>query len=160
MQKIDVKIQNQNEVHLQIPFESQTMHMTLDIHNPSNTLKTIAEKVHELNPNVKEVVFNTLDGAILAQNEILKNQNNIPFVMSLRRASGIVQKYAVNLNPNFSISNHNHVKQGEEAYLDYCLGIGLPKRSSFLLANFASKLHQALPKNKPMSNMEIVHGLQ
>ena len=42
------------------------MHMSLDIHNPSNTLKTIAEKVRELNPNVKVVSFNTLDGAILA----------------------------------------------------------------------------------------------
>ena len=81
------------------------MHMSLDIHNPSNTLKTIAEKVRELNPNVKEVSFNTLDGAILAQNEILKNQNNVPFVMSLKRANGIVQNYALNLNPNFSISN-------------------------------------------------------
>ena len=50
---------------MQIPFEAKTLHMTLDIHNPSNTLKTIAEKVYELNPNVKEVVFNTLDGAIL-----------------------------------------------------------------------------------------------
>ena len=53
-------------MHMQIPFEAQTMHMTLDIHNPSNTLKTIADKVRELNPNIKEVIFNTLDGAILA----------------------------------------------------------------------------------------------
>jgi len=52
------------------------------------------------------------------------------------------------------------LKQGEEAYLDYCLGIGLPKRSSFLLANFASKFHQALPKNNAMTNLEIVSGLQ
>jgi hypothetical protein len=52
------------------------------------------------------------------------------------------------------------VKSGEEAYLDYCLGIGLPKRASFLLANFASKFHHSLPKNKPMTNLEIVHGLQ
>jgi hypothetical protein len=80
--------------------------------------------------------------------------------MSLKRANGIAQKYAINLNPNFSISNQNHVKLGEEAYLDYCLGIGLPKRASFLLANFASKLHQALPKNKSMKNEEIIHGLQ
>jgi len=147
-------------MHMQIPFEAQTMHMTMDIHNPSNTLKTIADKVRELNPNINEVVFNTLDGAFLAQNEILKNQNNVPFVMSLKRANGIAQKYAINLNPNFSISNQNHVKLGEEAYLDYCLGIGLPKRASFLLANFASKLHQALPKNKSMKNEEIIHGLQ
>lgn len=73
MQSIDVKMQNKSEVHLQIPFEAQTLHMNLDIHNSSNTLKTIADKVQELNSNVKEVVFNTLDGAILPQNEILKN---------------------------------------------------------------------------------------
>jgi hypothetical protein len=80
--------------------------------------------------------------------------------MSLKRANNIEQKYAVNLNPNFSISNQHHLKSGEEAYLDYCLGIGLPKRASFLLANFASKFHHSLPKNKPMTNLEIVHGLQ
>ena len=53
-------------MHMQIPFEAQTMHVTMDINNPSNTLKTIADKVRELNPNINEVVFNTLDGAFLA----------------------------------------------------------------------------------------------
>lgn len=60
-------------LHLSIPFESQTLHMTLDINNPTNTLSTIAQKVKELNSNVKEVSFNTLDGAILPSNEILKH---------------------------------------------------------------------------------------
>ena len=147
-------------LHLSIPFESQNLHMTLDINNPTFTLSTIAQKVKELNSNVKEVSFNTLDGAILPFSEVLKHQNSMPFLMSLTRGNGITQKYAINLNSNFSISNAHHSKAGEEAYLDYCLGIGLSKYTSFLLANFAAKLHQSLPKNNKMTNEEIIRGLQ
>jgi hypothetical protein len=53
------------------------------------------------------------------------------------------------MNPNYSIV-HDIAQidsNNEEAYLNYCRGIGLPKYSSFLLANFAHKLHQTLPDN-------------
>lgn len=51
--------------------------------------------------------------------------------------------YALNLNTNFSIV-HNFEdinRTSEEAYFEYCQGIGLPRYTSFLQANFANKLH-------------------
>lgn len=69
--------------------------------------------------------------------------------------------YAINLNSSFSITNdfkENDI-QGEEAYLSYCVGIGLPKYTSFLLANFANKFHKTLPRKENVSNEEILKGL-
>ncbi len=43
-----------------------------------------------------------------------------------RRGEDKGLRYAVNLNLGFSISNKNEAKTGEEKYLEYCLGIGLP----------------------------------
>ena len=68
-------------------------------------------------------------------------------------------KYAVNLNQSFSISNKNEKKTGEEKYLEYCLGIGLPQRNSYFLANFASKLHHTLPQERAFNQKEIINGL-
>jgi hypothetical protein len=51
--------------------------------------------------------------------------------------------YALNLNPNFSIV-HNFEdidRTSEEAYITFCQGIGLPRYSAFLLANFTNKFH-------------------
>ena len=62
-----------------------------------------------------------------------------------RKDSNVAWNYAVNLNEGFAIANSYKTKASEEAYLDYCMGIGLPKYSSFVLANFASKLHHTLP---------------
>jgi hypothetical protein len=44
--------------------------------------------------------------------------------------------------------------------LEYCVGIGLPLRNSYFLANFASKLHHTLPHSKPFTNDDILVGLQ
>ena len=72
--------------------------------------------------------------------------------MSLKRENGKAKNnYAINLNEGFAIgsgvgsSGSYTSKTSEEAYLEYCLGIGLPRYPSFLLANFSSKLHQNLP---------------
>ena len=67
--------------------------------------------------------------------------------MSLKaKGSKATQNYSINLNQGFAITNkQNKSKQNEEAYLEYCIGIGLPRSSSLVLANFASKLHQSLP---------------
>jgi hypothetical protein len=63
------------------------------------------------------------------------------------------------LNENFAIASGMHKsKASEESYLEYCLGIGLPKYSSFILANFASKLHHTLPKS--FDNNTVMKGLQ
>lgn len=110
-------------------------------------MKHIADSVRALNPNVDNVEFYTLDGAIIPEIEILKHRDNIPFILSIsRKGTTVKQNYAINLNEAFSISGGGYKsKESEEAYLDYCSGIGLPKYSSFLLANFASKLHKSLP---------------
>ena len=68
-------------------------------------------------------------------------------------------KYALNLNQIFSISNKNEKKTGEEKYLEYCLGIGLPMRNSFFMANFASKLHHTLPQERLFNQKDIIKGL-
>jgi hypothetical protein len=68
-------------------------------------------------------------------------------------------KYTINLNQSFSITNLNEKKTGEEKYLEYCLGIGLPQRNSYFLANFASKFHHTLPKSTAFSQKEILIGL-
>ena len=68
-------------------------------------------------------------------------------------------KYALNLNQSFSISNKNEKKTGEEKYLEYCLGIGLPMRNSFFMANFASKLHHTLPQERLFNQKDIIKGL-
>ena len=93
----------------------------------NNSIGTIAKSIKELNAKVEGVEFHTLDGAIIPQSELLRHRNNIPFVMTIRRKGeerGL--RYAVNLNLGFSISNKNEAKTGEEKYLEYCLGIGLP----------------------------------
>jgi hypothetical protein len=120
-----------------------------------------------LNQNVEKVTFSTLDGAIIPSVELLKHRNNIPFIMSIKRKNSTNNlNYAINLNEGFSISNTANLQGGsyksktsEEAYLQYCLGIGLPKYSSFLLANFASKLHQTLPSERTVKNDTILKGL-
>ena len=113
-----------------------------------------------MTPSVEKVEFHTLDGAQIPQNELLRHRNNIPFVMTLRRkGTNVGLKYAINLNQSFSISNRNEKKIGEEKYLEYCLGIGLPQRNSYFLANFASKLHHTLPSSKLFTQTEILAGL-
>jgi len=76
-----------------------------------------------------------------------------------RRGEDKGLRYAVNLNLGFSISNKNEAKTGEEKYLEYCLGIGLPQRNSYFLSNFTSKLHHALPKSRTFTATEITDGL-
>lgn len=120
----------------------------------------MAESISKANPNVEKISFQTLDRAIIPKNELLRNRNNIPFVMVLeRKGSQVSQKYAINLNQSFKITNQNESKSGEEKYLEYCLGIGLPSYHSFMLANFASKLHQTLPKHHHFTAATILQGL-
>lgn len=111
--------------------------------------------------NIENVSFQTLDGAILPYNELLRHCNSIPFMMVLKtkNAGGNALKYAINLNQNFSISNRNESKIGEEKYLEYCVGIGLPTRDSYFMANFASKLHQTLPHSRFFTAQDILLGL-
>ena len=109
---------------------------------------------------MESVEFETIDGAIIPHNELLRHRNNIPFVMNLRRKGTFMPlRYSINLNQSFSISNKNEKKIGEEKYLEYCLGIGLPQRNSYFLANFASKLHHTLPVHKPFTSGDILQGL-
>ena len=119
------------------------MQVEVDIKGKTQTLGTITKSLKELNKAIEEVDYYTLDGAVIPECELLKDRNNIPFIMSIKReTSNMRQNYSINLNESFSIASGGHrSKTSEEAYLDYCLGIGLPKYSSFLLSNFASKLH-------------------
>ena len=106
------------------------------------------------------MTFYTIDGAVIPKSEALKYCNNIPFVLSLnRKDSKDGFSYAINLNQSFSINKDDKNKNSEEAYLQYNLGIGLPKYSSFLLANFANKLHQSLPKSETVKSEEILKSL-
>lgn len=122
------------------------LQLNLKCPKANHSLGTIAEGIKSMAESVERVEFKTLDGACIPENELLRHRNNIPFVMSLKMRGGKVPlRYAINLNQSFSISNKNEKKVGEEKYLEYCLGIGLPQRNSFFLANFASKLHHTLP---------------
>ncbi len=131
-------------LQLQIPFEAQTLQVKVDI--AKQTLGTLASQIKEINNAISKVQFYTLDGATIPECEYLKDRNNIPFIMSLNRDSALRHNYSINLNQGFTISSGTHrSKQSEEAYLDYCQGIGLPKYTSFLLSNFSHKLHESLP---------------
>lgn len=77
-----------------------------------------------------------------------------------RKGTEVRQNYAINLNESFSIASDYKSKTSEEAYLEYCLGIGLPKYSSYLLANFASKLHLTLPKDRKVTSDDIIKGFE
>jgi hypothetical protein len=152
---VDVHIDSKedNQFHLEIPFEAQTLRVEVALDDQTQTMEHIAGSVRALNKNIDQVNFFTLDGAVIPSIEILKHRNNIPFIMSMTRVGSPVKwNYAINLNEGFSISSaqgHSHrSKASEEAYLEYCLGIGLPKYSSFVLANFASKLHHTLPQRQ------------
>lgn len=152
---------------LNIPFEAQTLHIDVDLKTGEQTLGQLSNSILLKTPAVKEVSFQTLDGAVIPGSELLKHRNNIPFIMSLKRDNGKPKNnYAINLNEGFAIgsgasSNGSYTsKTSEEAYLEYCLGIGLPKYPSFLLANFASKLHQTLPSERSVKNTAILKGLQ
>ncbi len=138
--------------HLSIPYEAQTLQLHFSIKSGNCSLGNLAESITSLNPKVKKVTFQTLDKAIIPKNELMRNRNNIPFVMELESTgSDVRQRYAINLNQSFSITNKNEAKAGEEKYLEYCLGIGLPTYHSFMLANFASKFHQTLPQHTHFS---------
>lgn len=111
--------------------------------------------------NLKQVLFYTLDGAIIPDCEELQHRNNIPIVMVLKRSDSPQQtSYALNLSQNFSIENEGDSgnRTAEDAYLSYCRGIGLPRYASYLLSNFANKLHQSLPKTKEVSSEDIINS--
>lgn len=137
----------------------------MDLKTGEQTLAQISDSILLKTPGVKEVSFQTLDGAVIPGSELLKHRNNIPFIMSLKRDNGKAKNnYAINLNEGFVIGSgagsSGSSKTSEEAYLEYCLGIGLPRYPSFLLANFASKLHQTLPAEHTVKNEAILKGLQ
>jgi hypothetical protein len=61
-----------------------------------------------------------LDGAIIPKSELLCHRDNIPFILTLRKAdNNQFFSYALNLNSKFSIVNEfeDKNKQSEEAYL-------------------------------------------
>lgn len=89
----------------------------------------------------------------------MKHRNNLPFIVNLKREGDESYSYALNLNQSFSITNDSQDKQSEEAYLHYNTGIGLPKYPSFLLANFANKLHHSLPKTETVKTEEVLKSL-
>jgi hypothetical protein len=79
--------------------------------------------------------------------------------MVLKRSDSLEQtSYALNLSQNFSIENHGDSgnRTEEDAYLAYCRGIGLPSYTSYLLSNFANKLHQSLPKSNEVKSEDII----
>ena len=142
---------------MHIPFEAQNLDIELDLNQ--HTLKHVSNTLKSLNQKIEDVSFHTLDNAIIPDFEILKHRNNIPFIMTVTK-NGVKWNYAINLNEGFAIANHGYRnKNSEEAYLEYCLGIGLPKYSSFILANFASKLHHTLPKENKVGSETILKGL-
>lgn len=102
-----------------------------------------------------------MDGAIIPKCEILSHRNNIPLILNIKKQNNEEFSYGLNLNQNFSLVDHfeESNKMNEEAYLHYNLGIGLPKYSSYLLANFASKLHHTLPKSASVKTDDIIKGL-
>lgn len=113
--------------------------------------------------NIKDVRFYTLDGAIIPKCEILSHRNNIPLILTLKKVdSNDTFSYALNLNQSFTIVDDYEEKSKlcEESYLKYNLGIGLPKYSSFLLANFANKLHHSIPQSETVKTEDIMKGLQ
>lgn len=61
--------------------------------------------------------------------------------------------YALNFNTNYSIVHDFEEinRQSEEAYIAFSQGIGLPRYSSFLLANFANKFHKSMPSSSPVN---------
>ncbi len=84
-----------------------------------------------MNPAIEDLEYYTVDGALIPECELLRDRNNNPFILSIRRKdSKIRHNYAINLNDGFSIDSRRgqgyKSKTSEEAYLDYCLGIGLP----------------------------------
>jgi len=133
--------------------------------NENQTLGQISQSIQQLNPAIDDLEYYTVDGALIPECEFLKDRNNSPFILSIKRKdSKIRHNYALNLNDAFSIDSRRgsgyKSKTSEEAYLDYCLGIGLPQYSSYLLANFASKIHQTLPQNcEKFDNASIITGL-
>lgn len=160
LQQLDATANGSGTMSLSVPFEAQTLQVEIDI--KGKTLGTITKSLKDLNKAIEEVDYYTLDGAVIPECELLKDRNNIPFIMSIKReATDTRQNYSINLNESFSISSGGHrSKISEEAYLDYCLGIGLPKYSSFLLSNFASKLHQAIPQQEKVDNATIMKSVE
>lgn len=159
MQQVDMDFQTaSSKKKLTIPFEARSLQVQVDLEG--GTLASVGEQLMKQSENVQEVTFYTIDGAKIPQNELLKERNNIPFIMTVLSKNGQVsQNYAINLNEGFAIGSEGGYKSktSEEAYLEYCLGIGLPKYSSFLLANLASKLHKSLPqKQHNVSNDSIL----
>lgn len=111
--------------------------MTLD-----QTIKDLSDKVLAGNEHIKEITFYTIDGAIIPGCEILRCVNHLPFVLNINKK----YSYSLNLNKNYSIvhDSEDNNRESEEAYLAYCQGIGLPKYSSLLLANFTNKLNHTI----------------
>jgi len=162
---VDLERQAEGKRVLNFPFEAQTLHVDVDLKHGDQTLAQLGDKLKAKNAAITEVSFQTLDGAIIPPSELLKHRNNIPFILSIKRQGGKGKNnYAINLNEGFQINGAIEgsytSKTSEEAYLEYCLGIGLPRYPSFLLANFASKLHQSLPSERTVKNEAILKGLQ
>eukprot|EP00347_Sterkiella_histriomuscorum_P008713 403344037 len=150
---------NDTQFSLRVPFEAQTLQVKADL---SQTIKDLSDMLQSQCPSVQEIKFYTLDGAIIPKSEILGHRNNIPFILTLKKSGSTEEySYALNLNPGFSIVNdyEDSNKKGEEAYLQYNLGIGLPKYSSFLLANFANKIHHSIPQSQTVKTEDIIKGL-
>ncbi|CDW84477.1 UNKNOWN [Stylonychia lemnae] len=149
-----------NQFQLKVILEAQTINLS---GNLDQSLKDLAENLQSQNSNLQDIQFYTLDGAIIPKSELLNHRDNIPFILTLRKVdTKMIYSYALNLNSKFSIV-HNYEeqnKQSEESYLQYTLGIGLPKYSSFLLANFANKLHHSYPKTRTVKTEDILKGLQ
>jgi len=159
LQQLDAYPSEDGALQLRIPFEASSLSLKLNL--ASQTLGALASQVRQINTSIKKVHFYTLDGATIPECELLRDRDNIPFIMSVSRDENVKHNFSINLNQGFSIATGVHrSKESEEAYLDYCLGIGLPKYSSFLLSNFASKLHQSLPKGDTVSNQAIIESLR
>ncbi len=85
--------------HLSIPYEEKTLHFNFHIKQGSTSLGDLAARVKALNPQkVASVRFYTLDRAVIPQNELMRDRNNIPFIMEVQRDNGSIVKYSINLN--------------------------------------------------------------
>ena len=92
LQQIDIEEDpKQNDLyHLSIPYEAQNLKLQLQLKDTkaNHSLGTIAQGIKSLAASVDQVTFQTLDGATIPQNELLRHRNNIPFVMTLKMKGG------------------------------------------------------------------------
>jgi len=92
------------------------------------------------------VHFLTLDGCYILPCERIFHRTNLPFIIRVNQEID----YAVNFNETFEIAEHATEKnrESEEAYFEVAHGVGIPRETSLLLANFVNKIHSLQDKEK------------